>query len=223
MTNYVAYYRVSTQKQGQSGLGLEAQRAGVTAFISANGNLSGEFTDIESGSKKNRLGLSGAIAAAKKADATIVVYKLDRLLRSLEILFELRKSGAKFTALDALGDTRTIINLKAFFAEEELYKVSIRTKDALAALKARHGTVHHKTGSRKGGPSPEVVKKAVAGIKAKAAANENTQTARVLAKRLFKAGDTRKEILATLQEMNLKTARGKAFKAPWQVARLLAD
>jgi len=223
MTNYVAYYRVSTQKQGQSGLGLEAQRAGVTAFISDNGNFIGEFTDIESGSKKNRLGLQGAIAAAKANNATIIAFRLDRLLRSLAILVELDESRVRFTALDALGDSEMIIEIKSSFAREELRKVSNRTKNALAALKARHGTVHHVSGSRKGGPSPEALQKAVAAIKEKAAANQFTRPARELAKSLFEAGKTQTQILASLKRGGFFTARKKPYTQQSQVARLLAN
>ena len=132
---YVAYYRVSTQKQGVSGLGLEAQQSGIHTFC--GDRLIGEFVEVESAGKTSRKELAKAVELCKKHNAKLIAFRLDRILRSLDILVALRQNKVSFTALDCLNDSEMIINIKASFAEEELRKGSGRTRNALAAKKAR--------------------------------------------------------------------------------------
>ena len=144
---YVTYYRVSTQRQGQSGLGLEAQRSAVQAFL-AGKEIIAEFTEIESGRKTDRPQLVAALALAKKQKATLVIAKLDRLARNVHFISGLLESNVQFVAADMPEADRTFLQMAAVFAEWEATKIRKRTKEALAAAKAR-GTVL-------GSPTPRI-------------------------------------------------------------------
>ena len=136
---YVAYYRVSTQKQGRSGLGLDAQKAGIESYCGEQ--LIGDFIEIESGGKTSRKELAKAIELCQKENAKLIAYRLDRVLRNLEILVALRVNRVQFTALDCLNDSDMIINIKAALAEDELRKISERTRAALHQKKSRGFTL----------------------------------------------------------------------------------
>lgn len=133
---YVAYYRVSTQRQGQSGLGLEAQRAAVREFVGMN-PLFSEFTEVESGTKSDRPELGKALAMAKAKKAVLVIAKLDRLARNVHFISGLLESGVQFIAVDMPEADRTFLQMAAVFAEWEARKISERTKAALQAAKDR--------------------------------------------------------------------------------------
>ena len=134
----VKYRRVSTDKQGQSGLGLEAQDAAIDAYVSQHGcRIVGEFTEIETGKNSARPEFAKAAATAKRLKAGIIIAKLDRISRKVFFISGLMESGVDFFAADSPNDAPFITHVKASFAEEEARKISQRTKDALAALKAR--------------------------------------------------------------------------------------
>src|SRR5262249_58209881 len=95
---YVAYYRVSTDRQGKSGLGLNAQQTAVLDFINGNAELVGEFTEIESGKRSDRPELARALDACRRGKAKLVIAKLDRLSRNLALLATLMESGVEFVA-----------------------------------------------------------------------------------------------------------------------------
>jgi DNA invertase Pin-like site-specific DNA recombinase len=136
--NFVAYYRVSTDRQGQSGLGLEAQRAAVVNYLDGgNWKLIAEFTEIESGKHSDRAQLRAAQAACKKHKATLVIAKLDRLSRNVHFLSGLMEAGTKFVAVDNPSANKLTIHILAAVAEDERERISARTKAALAAAKAR--------------------------------------------------------------------------------------
>jgi DNA invertase Pin-like site-specific DNA recombinase len=136
-TSYVPYYRVSTARQGQSGLGLEAQRAAVAAFVADSAQLLGEFVEIESGKKNQRPQLLAAIAAARAAGATLLIAKLDRLSRNAGFIFALRDSGVAFVCCDMPDANTLTVGLFAVIAQHEREMISKRTIDALTAKKAR--------------------------------------------------------------------------------------
>jgi len=136
---FVAYYRVSTQKQGASGLGLDAQRDSIQRFTAAcDGEVVAEFTETESGKKAhNRPELAKALAAAKSRGATLLIAKLDRLARNVHFISGLMESNVRFVAVDMPTVDRLMLHVQAAFAEEEARRISQRTKEALAAAKRR--------------------------------------------------------------------------------------
>lgn len=135
---FVAYYRVSTQKQGASGLGLEAQRDSIERFTAAcGGEVVADFTDTESGKKANRPELAKALAAAKSRGAVLLIAKLDRLARNVHFISGLMESSVRFVAADMPTVDRLMLHVQAAFAEEEARRISQRTKEALAAAKRR--------------------------------------------------------------------------------------
>ncbi len=140
---FVAYYRVSTDKQGRSGLGLDAQREAVAEFIRLhNGELLGEFEEVESGRKieSERPALAQALQGCRAYRARLLVAKLDRLARNAAFLHRLRESGIRFTCCDMPDANELTVGILALVAEDEARRISERTKVALAAAK-RRGTV----------------------------------------------------------------------------------
>lgn len=143
---YVAYYRVSTQQQGRSGLGLEAQRAAVVAFVaSQKGVISAEFTEVETGKGaaplSHRKQLREALALCRKIDATLVIAKLDRLARNVAFVAGLIESGVDFVAADMPHANKVMLQMHAVMSEWERDQISARTRGALAAAKARGVTL----------------------------------------------------------------------------------
>lgn len=136
---FVAYYRVSTKTQGESGLGLEAQQSAVQKFLNGGQwELVAEFTEVETGTnKRKRPELMKALALAKRSKATLVIAKLDRLARNVNFVSGLQDSGVDFVAVDNPHANRHMVNMMAVFAEMEAEAISNRTKAALAAAKER--------------------------------------------------------------------------------------
>jgi DNA invertase Pin-like site-specific DNA recombinase len=138
ITKIVAYYRVSTKRQGESGLGLEGQQAAVAAFAKQHGaSIVANYIEIESGKRSNRPVLAQALGHARLAKATLAVAKLDRLARNVAFLSALMESGVDFVACDNEHANRLTIHILAAVAEAEAKAISERTKTALAAAKRR--------------------------------------------------------------------------------------
>jgi len=137
MKKLVAYYRVSTQKQGRSGLGLEAQRSAIQGYAEGRGQVMAEFTEVETGKRSDRPKLAEALAQARKARATLVIAKLDRLARNVHFISGLMESGVPFDCADRPGADPFRLHIEAAIAEEEARKISQRTKEALKAAKRR--------------------------------------------------------------------------------------
>jgi len=134
----IPYYRVSTKKQGRSGLGLEAQQAEVWSFATRNGGeILAEYTEVETGKRADRPELAKAIGHAKLSGATLVIAKLDRLARNVHFTAGLMNSGVDFVACDNPNANRLTIHILAAVAEDEARRISARTKAALKAAKAR--------------------------------------------------------------------------------------
>jgi DNA invertase Pin-like site-specific DNA recombinase len=137
-SKFVTYYRVSTQKQGISGLGLEAQRAQVSAYLSqVSGVELASYTEVESGKLDARPQLEAALLRCRQTRATLLVAKLDRLSRNGAFLYRLRDSGMRFQALDIPDANTLTLGVIIAMAQHERERISERTKDALAARKAR--------------------------------------------------------------------------------------
>lgn len=134
---FVTYLRVSTERQGQSGLGLEAQRAAVAAHVLGRGEVVAEFVEVESGKRADRPELARALAEAKRAGAVLLIAKLDRLARNVAFIANLLESGVEVTAADMPEANRFVLHIMAAVAEQEGRAISERTKAALAAAKAR--------------------------------------------------------------------------------------
>ena len=135
---FIAYFRVSTDRQGKSGLGLAAQREAVMSYLDGGRwVLVDEFTEIESGKRNERPELMKALAACKKQKAKLVIAKLDRLSRNLAFIAALMDSGVEFVAVDNPHATRLTLHILAAVAEHEREMIAQRTKAALQAAKAR--------------------------------------------------------------------------------------
>ncbi len=161
---FIAYYRVSTTKQGQSGLGLEAQQASVAAYLNGGQwEMIGAFQEVETGKGADALAkrpqLRAALDACRKQGATLIIAKLDRLARNVHFVSGLMESKVKFMACDMPEANELTIHIMAAFAEHEAKRISQRTKDALAIAKAR-GVVLGKAGAANLRPNIEVRKSA---------------------------------------------------------------
>ncbi|MEQ9490082.1 MAG: recombinase family protein [Alphaproteobacteria bacterium] len=135
---YVAYYRVSTKRQGRSGLGLDAQERAVADQIAGDGGeVVASFTEVETGKRSDRPQLEAAMAECHLRHATLLVAKLDRLARNAHFLLGLKDAGIEFKCCDMPSANRMTVGIMAVVAEEEAQVISERTKAALAAAKAR--------------------------------------------------------------------------------------
>lgn len=212
---YTPYYRVSTQKQSNSGLGLEAQQAAVRQFVPDPAQLGQEFVEVESGKKNHRPQLLAAIAEARRIGATLLIAKLDRLSRNAGFIFALRDSGVDFVCCDMPDANTLTVGLFAVIAQHERETISKRTKDALAAKKAR--------GAQLGSPqnfTTVVIAQGQAAMQRNAREHQANRQAAQLAELLRAKGQTLWQIAAKLNEAGYRTRRGKEFQAT-TVQRLL--
>lgn len=210
----VAYYRVSTAKQGRSGLGLEAQQAAVTRLAAERGlTVTHEFTEIESGRKKNRAQLEAALDLCRRTGAVLLIAKLDRLARNVALVSAIMDSDAPFLAADMPDADRTTLHVMAALAEREALLISQRTKAALAARKAR--------GLPLGNPAALTPEARAAGPQAqREAARTATQQATAFARTLREREDTFASIADTLNAAGFRTRQGGLWSAA-QVHRIL--
>ncbi|RDC58793.1 hypothetical protein AHMF7616_05227 [Adhaeribacter pallidiroseus] len=214
MKRYVAYYRVSTAKQGISGLGLEAQQYAVSAFVKGAAQIVAEYTEVESGKKNNRTQLLLAISEAKKQKATLLIAKLDRLSRNAAFIFTLRDSGVDFVCADMPDANTLTIGIFAVLAQHERELISSRTKAALQAKIAQ--------GARLGKPENLTYQDRVTGaqvMRQKAVTNENNKRAAAMVNLYRAQGLTWMAIAEKLNEAGFKASRGGQFQAN-QVQRI---
>ena len=212
---YTPYYRVSTQKQGASGLGLEAQQAAVRAFVPDPAQLLPEYVEVESGKNNHRPQLLAAIAEARRVGATLLIAKLDRLSRNAGFVFALRDSGVDFVCCDMPDANTLTVGLFAVLAQHERETISRRTKDALTAKKAR--------GAQLGTPAnltDAARTKGRAVMQQNAAAHQANRQAARLAGLLRAQGYSLPQIATELTAAGYRTRRGGAFH-PTTVNRLL--
>lgn len=226
---YVGYFRVSTQRQGESGLGLADQKFLVDSYMKDKGELIAEFREIETSRNDNRIQLQKAIALCKKEDAILVIGKIDRLLRKLSLLVTLRAGKIRFVDASSPYATDFEISLRVVFAEEELRKISERTEAAQNQIKLNidkngfhksktTGNIIFKRGSPVNNISAEIRSKGLEVIKAKASTNENNTRAKAIIK-LLKDKMTLQEIADHLNISGFKTSQGCEFSRV-QVSRL---
>ena len=204
---FIAYYRVSTARQGASGLGLEAQQAAVREWLNGgHWDLLAEFTEVESGADNDRPALAKALHQCKLTGATLIIAKIDRLSRDAHFLLGLERAGVEFLAVDMPSANRLTVGIMSLVADEERRMISARTKAALAASKAR-GTI---LGGYRGGP--KVDGKLGAEAQARAAQVFAAQVGPVV-RELRDAGLSLRQIGARLAEQGIRTARGGAWSA----------
>ena len=139
MGNYIAYYRISTQKQGKSGLGLEVQKEKVRNYIKEDNarELIGEYIEVQSGKKNNRIELDKALLECKKTNSILLIYKLDRFSRKVSFISKIMESGIKFIVVDMPSANTFQLHIYAALSEEEGRVISERTKEALHQAKLR--------------------------------------------------------------------------------------
>jgi len=214
---YVAYYRVSTERQGRSGLGLEAQKRSVEDFLNATGGTLGtEFVEVQSGKDDGRVRLAEALKLCKLTRSTLLIAKLDRLSRDAAFLLTLQKAGTRFVAVDNPDMNETVVGILAVMAQAERKAISERTKAALAAAK-RRGV---KLGNPRLRPGTEAT--ALAASKAASeAAKARAEELRDLIEDARSKGCTSLRTLANhLNDLEIRTPRGGTWAAA-SVARLL--
>jgi DNA invertase Pin-like site-specific DNA recombinase len=215
----VAYYRVSTKRQGQSGLGLEAQQSVVQQFAtSTKSAILASYTEVESGKRNDRPKLTAAIAHARRSRATLVVAKLDRLSRNAGFLLTLQESGLPLVFCDLPGANEMTIGVMALVARQERQAISERTKSALQAAKARG----LKLGSaREGHWTPERHQLRLAGLvhARQCSAESRGRMARAVyadlipqLKELRQSGHSLQRIAAHLNQLGHSTSTGRSFQ-----------
>ena len=241
---FVAYYRVSTGKQGKSGLGLEAQRQAVETYLNGGDwKIVAEFTEVESAKRAdNRPMLAEAFAACRLHRATLVIAKLDRLGRNAHFLLGLQEAGVEFICVDDPHMTKLTLGIRAVVAQHERELISIRTKDALAEAKKKGRTL----GGRRYKFKRDAKNQIIIGndgkpVRTKEIANgsDKGRTASLRARQaraaqraadiaptiraLQEAGATSLKAIADgLNARRIPTARGAGEWSPMQVARVVA-
>jgi DNA invertase Pin-like site-specific DNA recombinase len=219
---FVAYYRVSTDRQGRSGLGLEAQREAVARYIAGQDGQGGElvaaFEEIESGKRSDRPQLAAALAACRAMHATLLIARLDRLSRDAHFLLGLQKASVPFTACDMPHADHFVVGVLALVAQKEREMISDRTRAALAAARAR--------GVRLGNPrlrpgSPQAAARA-SQAKAELAVQRAADVRPVIEQARKAGASSLGEIAAALTARGIRTPLGKTRWRPVQVQRVLA-
>ncbi len=234
MGEYVAYYRVSTMKQGRSGLGLDAQKRMVNNYITPDDRIISQYTEVESGTgKKSRPVLQNAIDKCRATGATLLIAKIDRLARSVYFISSLSQSGVDFRCCDMPDANKFTIHIMAAMAENEAEAISSRTKAGLQSIKNKieeNGFYVTKAGDtikRLGNPDPELslIKAREASSKSlrlKSMSNRNKNVARPYAKELRRQGMIYKDIAARLNHEGYLTSQGGRYY-PQSVKRLIEE
>jgi DNA invertase Pin-like site-specific DNA recombinase len=223
MKKVVSYLRVSTQRQGASGLGLEAQRTAVEAFCRSNGyHIVEEFVEVETGKRNDRPILRDALARAKSCKALLVIAKLDRLARNVAFIANLMESGVEFRACDMPEANRLLLHVMAAVAEQEGRAISERTRNALQAAKARGVALGASNpASRNLSPDAALRGAAVSIVSRRRLRDETNAAVAEQIADLRQHGFSLREIAVTLNDAGHTTATGRAWH-PMAVSRVLA-
>jgi DNA invertase Pin-like site-specific DNA recombinase len=217
--NFVAYYRVSTDKQGKSGLGLEAQKTAVESFLNGGcWKLVRSYTEIESGRNNERPQLAAATKACRVYGAKLVIAKLDRLSRDAHFLLGLEKAGVDFVAADMPHANRLTVRVMALVAEQEAKAISDRTKAALAAAKARGVKLG---GFRAGAKVTAKMRRQSILARSEAADARSRDLAPIIAEIQEQGATSLREIAAALTDRGIPMARGGTEWTAMAVSRVL--
>ncbi|APZ95726.1 recombinase family protein [Fuerstiella marisgermanici] len=226
MNRIVAYLRVSTARQGISGLGLEGQEAAVEAFAKQQGGeVVAVYHEVESGKKKDRPELKKALSHAKRSKATLVVAKLDRLARNVSFLSDLMESDVQFVAVDNPFANQLTVHVLSAVAEFELKQISERTQSALAAAKRRGvklGSAReaHWVGREDARKRGAIKGAKVAGKRHQQDADEAYEDLVPVVTKMREDGKSYRQIASELNDMGHTTRRGKDWNGT-QVMRLV--
>ena len=209
---FVAYYRVSTDKQGRSGLGLDAQTATVESHAArTGGEILASFREVESGKRSDRPELLKALALCRQKKAVLIIAKLDRLSRNVAFIANLMESRVEFVACDMPEANKLTLHIMAAMAQHEREATSKRTKEALAAAKARGQTL--------GSPCPGSAQATAARA---GQARQFREGVTPIARQLRERGLTLRQIADELNQRHLKTCNDRAWYAA-TVNRLLKE
>ena len=211
---YIAYYRVSTKKQGKSGLGLSAQKTAVKNFLKIDDELIAEYQEVESGKNNQRIELLKALEKCKENKVTLLIAKLDRLSRNAAFIFTLKDAKVDFKCIDMPEANSVTIGIMAVLAQDERERISKRVKDALAELKEK--------GIRLGTPKNLTEYSRLKSLEVRqrnSSENENNKKATALIIPLRKQNKSYQNIANTLNLNGFKTRRNKLF-TPVAVKRL---
>ena len=219
---FISYLRVSTARQGVSGLGIEAQRESVSNYLNGGRwTLVQEVVEIESGKRNDRPAIAEALRLCRLHRATLVIAKLDRLARNVHFISSLMESGVEFIAVDFPQANRLTVHILAAVAEHEAKMISDRTKSALSAAKARGVELGGQRGDLKRMSSMAARgNKASGAVRSAAAAKRNEDLIPVIREVLESGDATPKQIADALNERGITAARGGAWSAA-QVRRVL--
>jgi DNA invertase Pin-like site-specific DNA recombinase len=212
---FVSYVRVSTERQGKSGLGLEAQQAAVISYVDGQrGQLVQEFREIESGKKDDRPQLAAALAACRKHKAALVIAKLDRLARRVSFISALMDGDVDFVACDFRQANRLTLHILAAVAEHEREMISQRTRAALQAARSRGVKLGNPTSAR------ECLAQARAARAAQAL--RRAENLRPVIDQIMRSGAmSLRVVAAALTARGIRTSRGSTRWHPEQVAAVL--
>ncbi|MEN3238970.1 recombinase family protein [Methylobacterium ajmalii] len=217
---FVAYFRVSTARQGQSGLGLEAQQAAVRSYLNGGSwQLVAEVVEVESGKRADRPKLAEALRLCRLHRATLIIAKLDRLARNVAFVSSLMESGVEFTAVDFPQANRLTVHILAAVAEHEAKMISDRTKAALAAAKAR-GTKLGRSPGEGNIMTDEYRAKAAAVLKARAESRA-ADLAPIIGELRASGATSLRALAAGLNRAGIAPPRGTTW-SPMAVSRTLA-
>lgn len=215
---FVAYYRVSTARQGRSGLGLEAQQEAVRSYLNGGSwELVAEVVEVESGTKADRPRLLEALQLCRVHRATLIIAKLDRLARNVAFISNLMESRVEFVAVDFPSANRLTVHVLSAVAEHEARMISERTKAALGASKARG----RKLGGNRGN-LPAVAKQGAyaSALARKARSVERAFDLASILNSMQVAGCSLREMARHLNAESIQAPRGGKW-SPIQVSRVL--
>jgi DNA invertase Pin-like site-specific DNA recombinase len=206
MTQFIAYYRVSTARQGRSGLGLEAQQAEIEAYVDGRGEIISQFTEIESGKVNSRPELAAALAQCKATGSTLIIAKLDRLARKVAFVANLMEAGVPFIVANQPNADPFRLHIEAAINEDEGRKISERTQAALRAARERGVKLGFAAPSRLQGQRMA----SEAGVRGNIErAERHAAKVRPIIRTIQAAGAiTLRDIAGQLNELGVLTARG---------------
>jgi DNA invertase Pin-like site-specific DNA recombinase len=207
---FVTYLRVSTDRQGKSGLGLEAQRAAVLDYVAGKGEITAEYVEIESGKKNDRPQLARALTEAKRIGAVLLIAKLDRLARNVAFIANLLEAGVEIAAADMPEANRFLLHVMAAVAEHEAQAISDRTRAALAAAKARGVALGWSIPERAGEQRQAARKGAERNARK---ADQHAANVLPVIRQIAARGASLRQIADELNTRGIKTARGGLWYA----------